>query len=235
MANFVIEPEILTRFPDYLVLVVFADQVDNNRNVEAARQLLHESVRYVWEQLQVVDPKVRPEIACWRQAFRQLGWSASTYQSSVEALVRRTLKGNPPPSINPAVDLANAASLRFLVPIGAHDWQTVATTLAVRMSRSDDRFLPLGDGETETPDPGEVVYAHETEVRTRRWIWRQSRLGLVTPASHTIFFPIDAFFGVTDHVAQAAAHWLKEQLTTLLGATVTTHTLTRDYPKLKLP
>jgi DNA/RNA-binding domain of Phe-tRNA-synthetase-like protein len=161
-----------------------------------------------------------PEIDVWRRAFRRLGWSASTYQSSVEALVRRTLKGNPPPSINPAVDLANAASLRFLVPIGAHDLATAPNGLTVRASLPGDRFLPLGDGAPEEPEVGEIVYVHDHDVRTRRWVWRQSRTGLVTPDSRTILFPIDAFQGVTAAAAVAAADWLSEQLQSLLGATV---------------
>ncbi|WP_448575541.1 B3/B4 domain-containing protein [Thermomicrobium sp.] len=220
MAVFRVSSEVFEQFPDYLVIVLVADRVDNRRHVELARTLLAESAHLVRERWRAVDPKTLPEIDVWRRAFRQLGWSASTYQSSVEALVRRTLKGNPPPSINPAVDLANAASLRFLVPIGAHDLATAPKGLTVRASLPGDRFLPLGDDAPEEPEVGEIVYVHDHDVRTRRWVWRQSRTGLVTPDSRTILFPIDAFQGVTAAAAMAAADWLSEQLRSLLGATV---------------
>jgi DNA/RNA-binding domain of Phe-tRNA-synthetase-like protein len=220
MAVFCVSSKVFEQFPDYLVIVLVADRVENRRHIERARTLLAESARLAWERWRAIDPKALPEIDVWRRAFRRLGWSASTYQSSIEALVRRTLKGNPPPSINPAVDLANAASLRFLVPIGAHDLATAPNGLTVRASLPGDRFLPLGDGAPEEPEVGEIVYVHDHDVRTRRWVWRQSRTGLVTPDSRTILFPIDAFQGVTAAAAVAAADWLSEQLQSLLGATV---------------
>ncbi|MFN3337006.1 MAG: B3/4 domain-containing protein [Thermomicrobium sp.] len=234
MVQFSITEEIFSKFPNYLVVVIVAHHVDNRCHLETARALLAEAVRTTQERLRGTDPKELPAIAVWRQAFRVLGWSASTYQSSVESLLRRTLKGNPPPSINPAVDLANAASLRFLVPIGAHDLESAPKGLTVRPSRADDRFLPLNEGEAETPEPGEFVYAHADEVRTRRWVWRQSRLGLVTPDSRRIFFPIDAFRDVTEKAAEEAADWLAEQLRSLLGASIFRGVVDREHPQIHL-
>ncbi len=234
MIRFSVAEEIFTKFPDYLVVVIVAHNVDNRRSSETARAILAEIIRATQERLVGTDPKELPEIAVWRQAFRVLGWSASTYQSSVESLLRRTLKGNPPPSINPAVDLANAASLRFLVPIGAHNLESAPQGLTVRPSQPGDRFQPLNQDETEIPEPGEFVYAHADEIRTRRWVWRQSRLGLVTPDSRRIFFPIDAFRHVTDMAAQEAANWLAEQLHTLLGASIVHGIVDRNHPELCL-
>ncbi len=234
MVRFSVAEEIFTKFPDYLVVVVVAHHVDNHCHVETARTILAETVRTTQERLGGTDPKELPAIAVWRQAFRVLGWSASTYQSSVESLLRRTLKGNPPPSINPAVDLANAASLRFLVPIGAHDLESAPQGLTVRPSRAVDRFLPLNESAEEIPEPGEFIYAHADEVRTRRWVWRQSRLGLVTPDSRRIFFPIDAFRHVTEQAAHEAADWLAEQLRTLLGASILRGVVDREHPEIHL-
>ncbi|MCX7622439.1 MAG: phenylalanine--tRNA ligase beta subunit-related protein [Thermomicrobium sp.] len=233
MSRFSVAPEVFERFPEYLVIAILVDDFVNADELGRARELLAESIRLVVERLGTGDPKEFPAIAVWRQTFRRLGWSASTYQSSVEALLRRTLKGNPPPSINPAVDLVNAASLRFLVPIGAHDVDTAPAGLVVRASRPGDRFLPLGDAETEAPEPGEIVYAHGDEVRTRRWVWRQSRLGLVTPATRRLFVPIDAFVGVTEPAAREAADWLAEQFRTVLAARVTCRTVDRQHPTVE--
>ncbi|MDW7982987.1 MAG: phenylalanine--tRNA ligase beta subunit-related protein [Thermomicrobium sp.] len=235
MVRFRVAEEVFARFPDYQVVALAADGIDNRQHAETARQLLAESVHHVCDRFAGTDPKDIPAIAVWRQAFRQLGWSASTYQSSVEALLRRTLKGNPPPSISPAVDLANAASLRFLVPIGTHDLTSAPQGIAVRVSQPGDSFLPLGDGEAEAPDPGEIVYAHEHHVRTRRWVWRQSRIGLVTPDTRVVFYPIDAFRGVTDRAALEAADWLTAHLRTLLGAEhVTVALVDRQNPEVDL-
>lgn len=230
MSSFAIHRDVFTRFPDYIVVALLARHLDQLTDPGRTHAILAETTTYVRSRLAGVDPKELPEIAVWRRAFRELGWSASTYQSSVEALLRRTLKGNPPPSINPAVDLANSASLRFLVPIGAHDWASVPAGLVVRPAQPGDEFLPFGDGTSESPEPNEIVYAHRNEIRTRRWVWRQSRLGLVTPHTTTVFYPIDAFRGTTEHAALEAAAWLREMLTTHLGAEVDQVIVSRDQP-----
>ncbi len=234
MRSFTIAPEVFETFPDYLVVVSVIEAIDNRRNSDAARALLAESVHDVTERYRGVDPKELPAIAVWRNAFRRLGWSASTYQSSVEALLRRTLKGNPPPSINPVVDLVNATSLRFLVPVGAHDLDTAPAGLAVRPSHPGDSFLPLGDGEPEAPEPGEIVYAHAQEIRTRRWVWRQSRLGLVTPETRRVFVPIDAFRGITDAAALEAAAWLAQHVRAWWDARIVQGIVDRDRPSFSL-
>jgi len=102
MSRFAVAQEVFERFPDYLVIVLVAEGLDTRGAVETARAWLAESVAQVQERSNTTDPKGLAPIAVWRRAFRELGWSASTYQSSVEALLRRTLKGNPPPSINPS-------------------------------------------------------------------------------------------------------------------------------------
>ena len=65
--------------------------------------------------------------------------------------------------------------------------------MRIRLAQPEDIFLPFGSGTEETPDAGEVVYAVGHQVRTRRWTWRQSEHGRITPASSDIFFPIDGF------------------------------------------
>ena len=66
-------------------------------------------------------PQDHPHIKVWRQAFTKAGISASKYPSSIESLLRRALKGGPFPRVNPIVDLYNAFSLEYLVPVGGHD------------------------------------------------------------------------------------------------------------------
>ena len=53
--------------------------------------------------------------------------------------------------------------------------------------------MPFGAEEPEVLPEGEMVYADDRDIRTRRWIWRQSDRGKVTPVSANIFFPIDGF------------------------------------------
>lgn len=97
------------------------------------------------------------------------------------------------PYINPVVDLENAVSLKYTLPMGAHDLGGSSNDICIRLAKNGDIFIPFGSDSEEAPDIGEVVYAVGQQVRTRRWTWRQSENGKITAASSDIFFPIDGF------------------------------------------
>ena len=110
--------------------------------------------------------------------------------SSIEATVKRVSKGNVLPSINPIVDLVNSISLKYILPMGAHDLDALTGEIAIRFSRKGDAFTPLGENLVEVLDNGELVYADSKRIRTRRWIWRQSNIGKINENSKNIFLPL---------------------------------------------
>ena len=89
--------------------------------------------------------------------------------------------------------------------MGAHDLDTIADGLDVRLAEEGDTFIPFGSTEEEAPDVGEAVYACGHEIRTRRWTWRQSERGKITENTKAILFPIDGFSDVNAAEVQAAA------------------------------
>lgn len=117
---------------------------------------------------------------------------------SIEALGKRVQKGHALPEINSIVDLGNAFSLKYVLPMGAHDIGKLDGDLEVRFSVEEDTFLPLGETEAEKPGAGELVYVSSHTVKTRRWIWRQSDDGKITEDTKDVFFPIDGFLGKND-------------------------------------
>ena len=119
-----------------------------------------------------------------------------------------------------------------ILPIGAHDIATFRDgVLEVRPAVEGDRFLPFGGGEPELPDPGEVVYVSGGEVRTRRWTWRQSEVGKITPETRSVLYPVDGFLDHNREEVLAARDELAELAKTLLGASVTVGFIDRDHPE----
>ncbi len=231
MPRFRVAPDVFARFPNYLVAGVAVTGLTAARAYPDLRERLAVANAACAERLRGVDPKALPEIAAWRAAFQRLGISASTYQCAVEALARRAAKGNAVPSISPFVDLGNLASLTHLVPIGAHDTATWhGGTLDVRLVAPGDRFQPAGSDAIETPDAGEIVYATGDEVRTRRWVWRQSAQALVGPRAHCVWYPIDGFADATGDAVRAAQALIAERAAAY-GAAVQQFTVDRDTPE----
>lgn len=231
---FRIAPDVFDLVPTARFYAVVVRGIDNRRGAAEAAARLADATAAVHETFAGRDPKSAREIAVWRDAFGARGWTPSKYLSSIEALVRRAVKTGSIPSINPAVDLGNAASLTYLVPIGAHDLGTAHDGITVRLARPDDVFRPMGDAPDETPDPGEIVYTHGNDIRTRRWVWRQSRTGLVTPETTDLLYPIDAFAGITDGAAQQAAEALCDMVPARLGGNATLACLDATHPELRV-
>lgn len=228
---FTVSPEVFHLLPDACFGVVAVQGVDNHAPVPAIQTLLHRAAADCRTALEGVALKESPEILPYREAFRALGINPNKYPCSIEALLTRIAKGKGMPSINPLVDLGNAVSLGHRLPIGAHDMATFhGGVLEVRPAAAGDRFVPFGGGEAEQPDPGEIVYISGQEVRTRRWTWRQSEAGKITPDTAGVLYPIDGFLAVNRQEVLAARDELARLAGELPGAQVAVGFLHRDQP-----
>jgi tyrosyl-tRNA synthetase len=216
------------------VAAVVAEGVDPSRGSEAIRALLDEAAESTRAQFSSGDPAVVAEIAAWRERLGRLGVDASQYPASIETLIRRTTAGDVP-RVGPVVDLANAISLKYRVPVGAHDLDRLRGDLGVRLARQGEYFTGLGEIGVDAVPAGEPVYADDREVRTRRWVWRQGERGKVTAGTKNVFFPIDGFAGVTDEAARRAASDLAARAQELLGAKTTILWVDRSSPSAEIP
>ena len=141
---------------------------------------------------------------------------------SIEALAKRIAKGGNLPRINTAVDLGNAISLKYVLPIGAHDVQASTDDFDIRFARKDDTFIPFGENSPQAVDTGELVYARGTSVKTRRWIWRQSGAGMITEKTTDVFYPIDGFTGINDSAVRSARDEIADILARKLNCSIST-------------
>ena len=121
-----------------------------------------------------------PEIRAWRRAYSTMGLKPTQYRCASEALLRRLRKEGSLPELHPLIDLCNAASVAYAVPVAVFDLQHVAGELEVRQARGVETYLAFS-GETETPDPDEIIFADEGGyAHARRWANRQSRKSAVS-------------------------------------------------------
>jgi DNA/RNA-binding domain of Phe-tRNA-synthetase-like protein len=124
-----------------------------------------------------------PHLASWREIYRSFGTKAADYRPSAEALARRALREGALPRINAAVDAYNAVSVRHLVPMGGFDLDRVRGDIRLRLSGGGEAFTPLGPAAPEQTYPGEVVYADDERVLTRRWNFRDCDETKITGAT----------------------------------------------------
>ena len=216
--RFEVSKDVFDLLPDACFGVVAVRGVDNSRSYPAVSELLHAAIAECEGALAGVKVKESPEIVPYREAFRALGINPNKFMCSIEALLTRIAKGKGFPEISPVVDFGNAVSLKYRLPIGAHDMGTVSRALEVRHAEPGDSFVPFGGGEIETPEPGEVVYVSDGQVRTRRWTWRQSEIGKIVPETRDLLFPIDGFTSLNLDRVLAAREELAAGLEKYFGA-----------------
>lgn len=83
-------------------------------------------------------------IASTRRAYAALGKDPSRYRGSAEALARRSLKGQPPRSVNAVVDLNNILSLRTLLPVGSYDRMRIEGPILFRVGDAGESYESFG-------------------------------------------------------------------------------------------
>ncbi len=133
-----------------------------------------------------------PEVQAWRRAFTQMGLKPTQYRCASESLLRRLRKEGSLPRLHPLVDLCNAVSLAFAIPVAAFDAAAVAWPLEVRYAAGDEDYLTFG-GDIEHPAVGEVIFADQAgRAHARRWTNRQSGLSAVRDATAAVLIVAEA-------------------------------------------
>lgn len=210
--NFKVYDDVFDKIPDLCFGVVVGYGIDNTEKISEIYDLMCIEMENLKNKLEGKNLKEYELILPYRETFRGLGINPNKFMSSIEAMSKRVSKGNKLPSINPIVDLVNSLSLKYVLPMGAHDIDALDGEIAVRFSKEGDVFTPLGTDDTETLSDGELVYADSNRIRTRRWIWRQSSIGCINESSKNIFFPIDGFSSSNKENVLKAMDLLEELL-----------------------
>ncbi|MGE5232876.1 MAG: B3/4 domain-containing protein [Acidobacteriota bacterium] len=176
------------------------------------------------------NPQAHPHVRAWREAMKAAGAPHKDFPSSIEALLRRALKGGEPFRINPLVDFYNSVSLRNVSPAGGFDVDALTEGLELRLSRPGDRFAALdGSPSVELP-AGEVSYASGVTVLTRHLLWRQSRHALVSAATHDALFLAEIPAALGDELGRAMQADLERGLREDFGGEVEARWLDAERP-----
>ncbi|WP_307679928.1 B3/4 domain-containing protein [Streptomyces sp. V4I2] len=173
-----------------------------------------------------------PEVLAWRRTFSRMGLKPTQYRCASESLLRRLRKEGELPRIHPVVDLCNALSVAYGVPVAALDVDRISgPLLEVRRALGDEHYTTFG-GDTEHPAPGEVTFVDSAgRAHARRWTNRQSGHSAVGEHTGRILVVTEAMH---EGGAQTVSDLLKtaaEELTAHWPTTTASAVLTRSAPE----
>jgi DNA/RNA-binding domain of Phe-tRNA-synthetase-like protein len=185
-----------------------------------------------------------PEIQAWRRAFAQLGLRPTQYRCASESLLRRFRKEGSLPRLHPLVDLCNAVSLAFAIPVAVFDVSAVTSPLEVRYATGDETYLTFA-GEIEHPAPGEVIFADRAgQAHARRWTNRQSGRSAVRDTTAAALIVAEALHDqapddisqlIKTLAAELHAAWSVTPQTAILTASAPRFTVEPDVSGLPAP
>lgn len=207
------DPAMRAEFPQLAVATLTLDGVTDSADVTAtAAPFLERASARLAER----PESEFPEIAAWRRAFSQMGLKPTQYRCASEALLRRFKKDGELPSIHPLVDLCNAVSVAYAIPIAVFDLDQVAGDLTVTNAVGTETYQSFG-GMTETPELGEVIFRDDAgNAHARRWTNRQSALSAIRPDTRRVLIVSEALHDTapadvdalrTDLAGALGEHW----------------------------
>jgi DNA/RNA-binding domain of Phe-tRNA-synthetase-like protein len=218
-------------FPELAAGVLYAEGPVKQASI-ADRVAVHTTVAA--SRLGSDSESALPEIQAWRRAFSRMGLKPTQYRCASEALLRRFRREGDLPSINPVIDICNAVSVAFAVPIAVFDVEHISDWLEVRYSAGDETYQTFG-GDIETPEPGEVVFADAAgRAHARRWTNRQSALSAVGHNSTSVLVVAEALHDTAAGDVERLVATVADELQGLGLSPSTTAVLSAASPRYEL-
>ena len=179
MKRFVIDDSFWALFPDVSIGVLSVQEIQeaavlNEAQSAEIRELLGAANEAAKQYLTSDTISENRVVSVWRDAYRKFPTKKGA-RCSIEALLKRVLHGNPVGSIAPTVDLTNAISLKYALPIGAENVDAFEGDLHLGTMAGGESFIAIGSDKPEPPCAGEIAYYDNAGVVCRCWNWRDSQ------------------------------------------------------------
>lgn len=224
MKRFITEDSFWELFPDARIGVVVAHGMcPMEETTEESRSEISKALR---EANSAADRHLTSNtisqneaVAVWRDAYQRFKTKKGA-RSSVENLLKRVLKGNPVGSITPAVDIYNAISLKYALPVGGEDIDALSGDMRLTITSGGDSFRALGDEEDTPTLEGELCYLDDEGAVCRCWNWRDGQRTALTDESSKAFLIIESVDPARNDDLDSAIDELAKMVEKHLGATI---------------
>ena len=196
MKKFITDPSFWALFPQAAIGVLAVEGIDAAARLSPDRAaeveaLLREANAAARGRLDSAIPlSQNPAVALWREAYQKFPTKKGA-RCSIEALLKRASKGEGVGPIAPMVDITNAISLKYALPIGVEDLSAFQGDLHLGVMAGGEDFLPIGGEEPDPPRPGEVAYYDQAGAVCRCWNWRDGQRTAVTAATTRAFIAME--------------------------------------------
>ena len=165
--------------------------------------------------------KDEPVIRHYRDFYwHELGIDPTKQRPAQEALLRRILRGEDLPRINPMTDIGNAASIKYLVPIGLYDIDSFnSKDLVMRYARDGEPFNPIGS-QQRTLGSNQIVLSTVDGLILHVYPYRDSELTKIRNETKNVLIVTAGVPGVNEEVLIDSAQFIIDLATKYLGGRI---------------
>lgn len=220
----IIDADIFGLRPDYCAISIIAEGIDNVTQHPVAATFRDDLARQG-------APSWRDNhLDAWRAAYRAFGAKPQRTPASVDALLSRLNKTGQLPAVNAVVDLYNAVSVRYVIPVGGENMNAYVGHPRLLRAAGTETFDTTKDGEPilEAVPAGEVVWADDRGATCRRWNWRQGVRTRIDLQTNRMWFVLERLEPMPVDSAEEAGTVLVRGLRQISpGATFSAHRIDR--------
>lgn len=233
-----VDAPVFSTFPDFHLFCVIA------RNLPPAEALDEEKKEEIEKDLEKANLKARQWITSdiisenepvmvWRDAYKKFKTKKGA-RSSIEALLKRVAQDKPVSSITPLVDIYNAVSLTFAVPVGGEDLDKIQGSMGLCLTKGGDAFLPIGSEENEPTLEGEICYLDDAGAVCRCMNWRDGQRTELTDGTKDAIFLIECTQKDLEGRSREAMEDLERRIEKYFGAKVYDFVLDASQPAVSI-
>ena len=185
---------------------------------QACQQMLNDDV-----------PWADAHLSDWDEVFKTFGAKPKRTPCSAAALRKRVLKDGSLPSLDPVVDIYNAVSIRYAIPVGGENLAAYSGAPRLTLADGSEPFDTFKEGQpvVEYPDAGEVIWRADLGVTCRRWNWRQGVRTRLDSRAQSMWFILESLPSMPLEALEEAGEELVNNLQRLMpGATAQVQLLT---------
>lgn len=234
MSKFIVEESFWELFPDAKIGVILLKNYENSeKSPQELVTLLEESNVLARRHLKAEVFSENKVIQAYRQAYQKFKTKKGA-RCSLEALIKRAGGDNPVKTINPLVDIYNAASLRFALPLGAEDIDTFVGDLRLTITEGNDEFYLIGEQKNNPTLPKELCYKDDVGAVCRCFNWRDGMRTMITERTTNAFIVSELIESERLEDLKDTLTFVGEQSTKYLKARVCTFILHRENPSIEL-
>ncbi|HLC75986.1 MAG TPA: phenylalanine--tRNA ligase beta subunit-related protein [Candidatus Peribacterales bacterium] len=230
----IIDPQILEKNSGLMVGVLVVKGVDNVGAHSDIVSLLRQAETNVSASLTIETFKDHPKLKVLQEVHQAFGSNPNKFPPSVQALVKRVLKGGQLPTINPLVDLYNVISLKYLLCAGGEDTDQCIGDIHLTYATGNEEFIGLGETENDPPDAGEVIYCDDKGVICRKFNWREGDRTKLTEKTRNCVLVIEARSPILRSELEEALNELKAFVEKYCGGSVRTEILDQNHQSCDL-